>query len=265
MKKIINIVLAITLTSLLGGCGIRFGIESRRGSWNTDNSTGSYEKVDISEDMNEISKLDISISVSNVKINYYDGSDIKISGNLSKYSKGIKTERKSDKLIIIEESEKTIKVMDNSKSDLTIDVPRSFNGDLDLDLGVGEYEINDLVLNNVDIENGVGDLTLNEISFNELDLESGVGNTTLETSKKTGEISIKGGIGETNVSLGDINGNLKFEGGVGSARIRVPDNAPINITSSSGLGDAKIKAKTSGDAKYTFDLEVGIGDVEVTN
>ena len=161
MKKIINVVLAVTLTTLLGGCGVRFGIDSRRNSWSSNNSTGTYEKVDISEDMNEINKLDISISVSNVKINYYDGSDIKISGSLSKYSKGIKTERKSDKLIIKEESEKTIKVMDDSKSNLIIDVPKSFNGDLDLDLGVGEYEINDLVLNNIDIENGVGDLTLN--------------------------------------------------------------------------------------------------------
>ncbi|MBE6054385.1 MAG: DUF4097 domain-containing protein [Clostridium sartagoforme] len=265
MKKIINILLAVTLTTLLGGCGIRFGVESRRNGWNTGNSAGSHEKVDISEKMNEINKLDISISVSNVDINYYDGEDINISGELSKYSKGIKTERKSNKLIIIEESEESIKAMDDSASHIAIDIPRSFNGDFDLYFGVGECEINDLVLNNVDIENGVGELALNEISFNDLKLESGVGETTLETSKKTGNIDIKGGVGETNVSLGDINGNLKYEGGVGSATIKVPENAPINITSSAGLGNAKIKAKTSGEAKYTFDLELGIGDVKVTN
>lgn len=270
MKKTINVILALALTTLLAGCGVRFGIENRNdngytGSFNVGDSVNSDEKVNISEPMNEITNLDIRIDVSSVKINYYDGSDVEISGTLSKYSRGVKTEKKSNKLIIIEESKRVKNIMEDYSSNLTINIPRSFNGDFELNFGVGECEVNDLELNNVTIKNGVGELNLKEISFNKLNLENGVGSTTLETNKRTGEITIKGGIGETDVSLGDINGDLKFDGGMGSAIIKVPVNAPISISSNSGLGEARIKAKTSNEAKYHFDIRVGIGEVEITN
>ena len=261
MKKIINAILALTLTTLLSGCGVKFGIENRR----NERTTGSGEKVNISESINEISTLDVSISVSNVNINYYDGSDIEVSGELSKYSKGIKTEKKSDKLIIIEESEGIRNIGKDSTSNLSINIPKNFNGDFEFHFGVGEAVINDLVLNNIKIENGVGELILNEISFSRLDLESGVGETTLQTSKKTGEITIDGGVGDTNISLEDINGDFKFEGGMGSATIKVPVDAPININTKAGLGEARVNAKTASNAKYNFDINVGIGEVKVTN
>ncbi|MFU7516983.1 DUF4097 family beta strand repeat-containing protein [Clostridium sp. HCS.1] len=269
MKKYIGITVAIALTTLLAGCGVKFGIESRNNWWNdratTDDSTNSGENIIISEVITDINKLDIKIDVSNVKINYYDGSDIEISGKLSKYSRGVKTEKKSDTLIIIEESKNNKNLMADSSSNLVIDIPRNFNGDFEFAFGVGECEINDLELSNIKISSGVGELTLHEISFDKIELKSGVGETTLETSKKTGEINIEGGIGETNVSLGDINGDLRFEGGMGSATIKVPVNAPINITSKAGLGEAKITAKTSNEEKYTFDVSVGLGDIKITN
>ena len=52
------------------------------------------ESVNISEDITKINKLDIKIDVSNVKINYYDGQNVEISGRLSKYSRGVRIEKK---------------------------------------------------------------------------------------------------------------------------------------------------------------------------
>ncbi len=267
MKKIINVILAVTLTTLLSGCGIKFGIESRNNNDDVEDFNYTSEEVNISESMAGISKLDIRIDVSNAKINYYDGSDIEISGKLSKDSKGVKVERGTDKINIIEESKRNNNFNINSDygSNLLINIPKSFKGDIKLSFGVGEFEVNDLELNTLTVDSGVGGLTLNEISFNKLELESGVGSTTVKTSKKTGEINVKGGIGETNISLGDINGNLTFDGGMGSASIKVPVDAPININTNAGLGEARINAKTSSDAKYQFDIKVGIGEIEVTN
>lgn len=269
MKKYISITLAIALTTLLAGCGVKFGIESRNNWWNdrvtTDDSSNNSESINISEAITDINKLDIKIDVSNVKINYYDGENVNISGELSKYSKGVKTEKKSSGLIIIEESKNNKNLMADNSSKLVIDIPKNFNGDLEFSFGVGESLINDLELRNVKISSGVGELTLNEISFDKLELKSGVGETTLDTSKKTGEIDIEGGIGETNISLGDINGDLKFDGGMGSTTIKVPVNAPINITSEAGLGEAKITAKTSSEGKYTFNVSIGMGDIKITN
>lgn len=264
------------LSTMFVGCGVKFGSESRNNKSNLfsinneneeeENYTDDLiEKVDISEELDGINKLDISIDVSNVEIEYYDGNTIRVKGKLSKYSKGINIEKETNKINIIEKSKRSINISEDYSSDLTISIPRNFNGDLEFSFGVGECKIDELELDNVSIKSGVGELELEDIAFNKLNLESGVGTVTLETEKKTGEITIKGGVGETNVSLGDINGNLKFEGGMGSATIKVPVDSPIAINTNSGLGDVKIKAKTSNESKYNFDITVGIGSVEIIN
>ena len=274
MKKSFKIIMVLTLSIMLTGCGIKFGSGSRDNKSNffninnddTDNNNDiSIKNVDISEALEGINKLDISIGVSNVNINYYDGDTLKVSGNLSKHSKGISTEKKSNKFVVIEESNKSNNTSLDNSSKLTISIPRSFNGDLEFSFGVGKCVINELELDNLSIDGGVGELTLKDIAFNKLDLESGVGAVNLSTDKKTGEISIEGGVGETNISLGDINGDLTFEGGMGSTTIKVPENAPIDINTGSGIGNVKITAKTANEAKYKFDIEVGIGSVEITN
>lgn len=272
MRKSFKIIMALMITTMLTGCGIKFGVESRNNNWfkqsfsdneESESNVSSSRNVSISESIEEITKLDISIDVSNVDIKYYDGDNLEVSGVLSKYSRGINTEKNSNKFIIKEDSKQNTNY-DNS-GELEIKIPRSFNGDLEFSFGVAECEINDLELNNLVINGGVGSLSLDEISFNELDLKSGVGEVSLKTEKKTGNIKIKGGVGETNISLGDINGDLKFEGGMGSATIKVPTDAPININSEAGLGEVNIKAKTSNEGKFNFDLTVGMGEIEVIN
>ncbi len=66
MKKYISITVAIALTTLLAGCGVKFGIESRNNWWNsnvtTDDSSNKSESVNISEDITKINKLDIKIA-----------------------------------------------------------------------------------------------------------------------------------------------------------------------------------------------------------
>ena len=276
MKKSFKIIMVLMLSTMFVGCGVKFGSESRNNKSNLfsinneneeeENYTDDLiEKVDISEELDGINKLDISIDVSNVEIEYYDGNTIRVKGKLSKYSKGINIEKETNKINIIEKSKRSINISEDYSSDLTISIPRNFNGDLEFSFGVGKCIINELELDNLSIESGVGELTLKDIAFNKLDLESGVGSVNLSTDKKTGEISIEGGVGETNISLGDIHGDLSFDGGMGSATIKVPENAPIDINTDSGIGNVKIRAKTSNEAKYKFDIEVGIGSVEITN
>lgn len=276
MRKSFKVIMALTITTMLTGCGIKFGVESRNNNWfkqsfsnnkdsESNDSSYSSSNVNISESIEGITKLDITIDVSNVDIEYYDGDNLEISGVLSKYSRGINTEKSFNKLIINEDSKQNININADNSSELEIKIPRSFNGDLEFSFGVAECEIHDLELNNIVINGGVGSLSLEEVSFNKLDLKSGVGEVSLETEKKTGDITIEGGIGEIYVSLGDINGNLKLKGGLGSATIKVPTDAPINITSDAGLGEVNIKAKTSNEAKFNFDLSVGMGAIEVTN
>lgn len=267
MKNILKIIMALSLATMLTSCGISFGVESRRSpNWSSDSSSNSTRKeVNLSEDISNINKISMRIDVSDLKVIYHDGGNVEIIGKLSSYSKGVDVNKNGSTFEIVEETNKSMKLGSNNYSELLIKIPRSFNGDLKLDFGVGTFNVSDLVLNDVEVEAGVGEVSLDGISFNSLDLKSGVGSVSLVTKEKTGDIYISGGVGEVNVELGDINGNLKFEGGVGNADFKVPVDAPISINSKSGLGDANIKAKTSNEGKYTFDLEVGLGSVTVRN
>ncbi|MDU5109002.1 MAG: DUF4097 family beta strand repeat-containing protein [Clostridium sp.] len=267
MKNILKIIMALSLATMLTSCGISFGVDSRRSSnWSSGSSSNSArEEVNLSEDISDVNKITMRIDVSDLNVMYHDGSNVEITGKLSSYSKGVDINKSGSTFEIVEETKKSTNLGSNNYSELLIKIPRSFNGDLKLDFGVGSFNVKDLVLNNVEVDSGVGEVSLEEISFNSLDIESGVGSVSLVTKKKTGDIYISGGVGEVNVELGDINGNLKFDGGVGSADIKVPVDAPIRINTKSGLGEANISAKTSNEGKYSFDLGVGLGEVTVRN
>ncbi len=268
MRKISKIILAVFLAAtLLTGCGIRFGVESRRNN-NSGNSVNyNGESINKTESIEGIDKIDIEIEVSNVTIINYEGNDIEISGTLGSLSRGVTVSKNSNKLVITEKAKKAfnVNINTNNASNLEIKIPNSYNKDIEFSFGVGEYNIKDLKVNDIDIKGGVGELLIENISFNKLDLSSGVGSVNIYTNERTGEIDIKGGVGDVNISLGDINGNLKFEGGMGSANIKIPSDAPVNIKTESGLGNSNVRAKTSGENKYIFDITMGIGELNITN
>lgn len=265
MKKIFKIFLALSLSVVLVGCSVKFGIESRNNDNYTDSTNYSGESINKVESIEGINKLNIKIEVSNVEIMYYEGKDIEVSGTLGKLSKGVTIDKSSDELTINEKSKKSNSIIRDSASDLKIKIPNSYNGNVDLEFGVGEYEVRDLKVYNINVRSGVGEIVIKNISFNKLYLESGVGDVELETKERTGDIDIKGGVGSVDVSLGDVNGNLTFQGGVGDTNISIPSNSPVSIKTDSGLGNANISAKTSGENKYIFDISIGIGEINITN
>lgn len=281
MKRRTKIISAILLTiTLLSGCGIRFGIESRRNnnfndsisedlpnqdfvSKNFDKKDG--EEVNIRESMEGINNLQIEAAVSNIAIIYHEGKEVEVTGVLGKHSRGIEIGRASDQLKIEEKANKTNKVNSDSASNLIIKIPNSYSENLELTLGVGECNMEGLIVDSMDVKAGLGKLSIENVSFNKLNLESGLGDVNINTKQKTGEMHIEGGVGEINISLGDINGDLKYEGGMGNANIIIPEDSPVKINTSSGLGSANVSAKTSGENKYIFDISMGIGELNITN
>lgn len=259
MKRVLGILLTVALSTFLAGCSIKFGVESR----NTSKYAG--QSINQSESIEGVDNLNIDIEVSNVNILYYDGNDIEVSGTLGSSSKGVTINRNSNELIINEKSNKSVNIGNSTVSELEIKIPNSYTGDLKLALGVGECTINDVKADNMEVKAGVGQLKMNNISFNSLELQSGVGEVDIETKEKTGNINIEGGVGDIYVKLGNINGNLKFDGGMGSTRISIPPDSPVNIKTSSGLGECNVSAKTSGENKYIFDVSMGVGSLNITN
>lgn len=265
MKRLFKIFLALSLSLMLASCSVKFGIESRNYDSDSDSNNYSGESINMVESIDGIKKLNIEIEVSNVEIMYYEGKEIEVSGTLGRLSKGITIDKGSEELTINEKSKKYNSINRDTASDLKIKIPTSYNGNVDLEFGVGECKVRDLKVDNIEITSGVGQLFINDISFNKLDLESGLGEVELETKERTGDIEIKGGVGSVNLSLGNVNGNLTFEGGVGETNISIPSNSPVSIKTDSGLGNANITAKTSGENKYIFDISMGIGEINITN
>ena len=286
-KKTLLAVSALALsTTLLSGCGIRFGIESRENkkniidgfidnitnndlNSNSNNSSSSIYNEDLHQSISTegINKIDISILASEVTIKAVGGNDITLdctgSSNMVKET----TYNKNKNTIYIQEKGENsfnyIGINNNVSRKVVIGIPSSFDGDAIISCGAGEIIINDAVFKTLDIKGGAGELTLSNIVFENLSLDQGIGETTINLNKKCGDMDISGGMGEFTLTLSEVGGNLTYSGVIGEATIDLPENAPVKILTNAGLGGTDISATTSGENTYTFDLSVGIGSLTV--
>ena len=107
----------------------------------------------------------------------------------------------------------------------------------DLDLGVGDTEIRDLV-GELGIEVGVGDVFVEGVS---------------------GDINIEIGVGDATVEAAAANyGSVAGSGGVGDAKLIVRGE---RVSSSGFVGHS---AEWTGAGEHYIEIEVGVGDARVT-
>ncbi|MDU4889756.1 MAG: DUF4097 family beta strand repeat-containing protein [Clostridium sp.] len=286
-KKMLLSISALTIsTTLLAGCGIRFGIESRENKRNIidsfidnvtnndfDSNPNNSSSAIYNEDLHQsistenVNKIDISILASEVTIKAIGGNEVTLdctgSSNIVKET----TYNKNNNTIYIQEKgSKSFNYtgINNSVSrKVIIGIPSSFEGDAIISCGAGEIIINDAIFKALDIKGGAGELTLSNIVFENLSLEQGIGETSINLNKKCGDMYISGGMGEFTLNLSEVGGNLTYSGGIGEATIDLPENAPVKLLTKAGLGETNISATTSGENTYTFDLSVGIGSLTV--
>lgn len=262
MKKVITGLIAIIVALTLGGCSVRFGVNSR-------DEIKEGKEINKTSSISGVNRLVIESSVSEFTIEAYDGEEVKVQGTLSGYSKGIDVNTNGGDLNIKEKSTALgINILGsgfNNTSNVEVLIPKSFKGDIKFTQGVGTTDIKDIKVGRLDIKGGAGEIRSNNISFDKLDVDSGVGVIDIYVGEKSGDINIKGGVGEVSVDLVEVGGNLTFSGGVGQGKIRIPRNAPVRFNTKSGLGSCDVTAVTSGEGTYTFDLKVGVGEIKVYN
>ncbi|MBY0755073.1 DUF4097 domain-containing protein [Clostridium sardiniense] len=264
-KNILIVIAIISLSMLVGGCSIRFGEGFRTN--NTENKDlFNGEGLNKSINMDDSKKIDIEIDYGNIAIIPYDGKEMKVNINfdaedtiVEKVGNKVKI---ADKNInynldfrILEESDK--------KRNVSIEVPRNFNGNLEFKCGAGVISIEELELNKIDIKGGAGKLDIKNIGFKDLDLEQGVGEVNLNLDNKSGNIDIEGGVGSTNVNIKEIGGNIKIEGGVGGCIVDIPKNSPIKIDTETGIGGITIQETVSGESKYNLEVKSGVGSIVI--
>lgn len=214
-----------------------------------------------------ITQINIGIDVATVEICTTKYSEIHVNGILSNGSSGIFINA-SGSTLNIEEDVSIIRMATVGlfqDSHISIGIPEEYFGDVNIKCGVGTSIIRDLEGSKLTIKGGTGSIKVNDVKFNNMTISVGVGDAKVNLSKECGDIKFKGGVGRLSLEMDQVGGNLKYSGGVGGANIRIPKNTPVAIKTSTGIGRCKVKAVTSNENKYTFDINVGIGDVKIYN
>lgn len=300
-KQLLSIVCVTACILLFTGCGINAGVKSRKdvngldklnkwshnwtdelhdwaddvgsslnNSGDNDSSKLYEENINKNIDGSGINELQLSTYASNVTITTSDTSEFKIScQGTSNIVTDTTIEVQNDSLIV-KENKKSNSVNIGLKDvaitrTVTVAIPDSFAGDIYMSGGAGTTEMNNFTCNNIKIDGGAGELNINDIVFKDLKLSQGVGSTTVNLIRPSGNMHFDGGVGNLTVSLKSVSGNLSYSGGVGTAVINIPDNSPVKIKTDSGVGECQINVKTSGEDKYHFDLETGVGNLTINS
>lgn len=122
------------------------------------------------------------------------------------------------------------------------------------------YLPSDLVFNDVSIESGVGKVKVGTLQANELDLDLGAGKVELDNLNILHEASIDGGAGETIIENSNLN-NLDLDMGVGSLSLTARLTGSSVIDAGVGSVDLKLKG-TASDYKIKASKGVGKLTVE---
>ena len=244
---------------------IIFGIVKALGSivdLNLDLKSERIEEISTNKIPDNITKLDIDVSVSNLKIE--NSNKLEISAN-----DNIKLTKKNKTLYIEEKSKKILNR--NKENNVVLYIPNDYTFDeitldtgagkleidtlsvnyLDLDLGAGNVEIENLFVNNeTKIDTGAGNVIINNGIINNLDLDMGLGNINLK-AKLLGKNDIDCGVGSVNLNLLDNIDDYKIDinKGIGSTIIN---------------GDNVSKDTTIGNGNNMLYIDGGVGKLEVS-
>ncbi|MEG2655953.1 MAG: DUF4097 family beta strand repeat-containing protein [Clostridium sp.] len=293
-KKVLPIIFYLLLSStLLVGCNVKFGINSRRdinenpgfnvnsifknnlsinsinNNLNNNVNTPLYdENINDSISMDGIKTVNISILASNVTIKSIDGKAFTLlCSGPSSIVKSTTFEKKGTNLNIQENGSMSNLDVNNLPTSygrkVIIGIPKSFMDDIIVNSNAGTITIDSITSNNLDINGGVGSLTINDAIFKDLKLKQVIGTTNISLKNKCGNMNISGLLGEVVINLSEIGGNLSYSGGCGKTTINIPNNSPVKVNTNANIGNANVNVRTSGEDTYIFDLNIEIGDLTV--
>lgn len=157
---------------------------------------------------------------------------------------------------------------------ITIYIPEYFTAEeIDIDLGAGNIEINQIAGNSVSLDVGAGKMQVDKlIAYDEADLTVGAGNITINNIESN-NTDLECGMGEITIN-GVLKGDSNVECGVGQVTLDLEGNEEdYNYYIDSGVGDVIINEdkysftsstkKVNDNAKNDFDINCGVGNVTI--
>ncbi|MCM1216980.1 MAG: DUF4097 domain-containing protein [Lachnospiraceae bacterium] len=160
--------------------------------------------------------------------------------------------------------------VNNNNAELRVTVPRGTDlGTIDIEIDVGNIELDGLKATRCDIEASVGNIEISACTFDACGFDSDTGNVVVEDAA-LGNASCSSAVG--NVELRDCTfGNLKIEADIGDTRVRAAQTlADYDIDLELDLGDVTVNGRREGtrySAKgtggYRMEISSDMGNISV--
>ena len=241
---------------ILSICSIPLGILTFN-----SNDKLTAEMVSILKIDDELNNVNLDVLMKSGKFNVVLGDSLEVLTNNSK----ITAEYKDNEITIKNQSLK----YGNNDSVLTLKIPEYVVFDkINLELGAGLSEINNLKANNWQIELGAGKFTFDNIlATQKIMIEAGVGSLDIVNSDLN-NLTLDGGVGKIDFS-GYITGNSKIEVGIGKIGIDIKDTKEnYALILEKGIGSIEVdgvdsSSGTFGNGKNTLNASGGIGKLEI--
>ena len=258
-------IISIIIFGLTAIFGIGVGIEKI--SNNIENSTNNSELLTYTEEYTGIESLDIDLSKSGLEIKTGESFKVEfvnvpkdLSTRLNDSSKELKIEDETLKLFEnVNEDSKVIVYIPNDyelrsvKLDLVGVSGAYIEGfkaeKLEVDVGAGKYEINNVQVTTAEVDSGAGETYINNSTFDNLEFNAGVGQVTINC-KVINKGEIESGVGNLIVNLIGTKDNYKVraETGIGNLTVdgnkardgEIIGNGSTNINVEAGIGETAI-------------------------
>lgn len=162
----------------------------------------------------------------------------------------------------------SLNILQNSNKDIIIYIDKEIDF-LSLETTNGVVKIDGLITNTLDLDLGIGQVEINNIEvLKELILNSGIGKTTISNSL-INNIDADLGIGEFNFT-GEILGTSKIDVGAGNSKILLNgDIDKYTINTTKGLGKITINNEelndnsSYGNGTNIINIKGGIGNINI--
>lgn len=243
--------------------------------WSRTGVSKYYNFTDINKsfDGSSVQNLKLDFETADVKINAYNGSEIKVEGK-----------NVIDDNYTIEQSGDTFKItvkqtpwykskaffqinigsVKTPETQFTVSIPDKLYKTLEFTSGVGSYEISSIHCESAVIDLAVGDGTLKDIvCTGKADIDTGVGDCDF-TDCTFAETELDCGVGDITYN-GKLIGKLDINGGVGDCTLNIDGlRGDYDIDADKGVGDLSIhgdKKKSSLTERIPITIDAGVGDI----
>ena len=248
---IISIIVGVVLTISTGVFGIQMITEQ-----------ADMEKVDVTQEFEQFSRLDLEINSSNLTIKT-EGEIFKIEASQIPSTTNIVNRNGTLEI------KETKKLAFSKDAKITICIPNNKSlEEIKLEMGAGTVEMNNIISNKVDFNFGAGSVTINQLTSNDADIECGAGEVIIENVDLS-NVNIDTGVGKL-VYSGFMRGESEVNCGIGEVNINLDGGSEIyKIDAEKGIGDIRINdvevanKSITGNGENRIEIDGGIGSIKI--